>query len=183
MPDVNPTLNPESVTGDQALRLSYNQANMRIRVDAGVVVVTPSTPFPVVVSATDSSIKIGNGTGNFVAVNADGSINTEGTAVVTGTVNTNLLGLAAFQTSQYTVGTSAVQLTVVPLTNRSSMSIKVVTTTSSDVVYVGNSAAVTTSTGYPLFNGDSVQLDLDATQTVYVIGSSAGQEVFVMELG
>jgi hypothetical protein len=102
---------------------------------------------------------------------------------ITGTVSTNLKGLLAFQTSQYTVGTSATQLTVTPLTNRSSMSIKAVTTSSNDIVYVGNSNAVTNANGYPLFNGDSIQLDLTPAQAVWVIGTSAGQTVCVIEIG
>lgn len=101
----------------------------------------------------------------------------------TGTFQTNVTGLPSFQTSQYTVGLSAVQLTVTPLTNRSSISIKAITTTGSDVVYIGNSAAVTTSTGYPLFNMSSVQMDLTPSQAIWAIGTSTGQLVYALELG
>ena len=124
----------------------------------------------------------GSGSGNKLTVNADGSINTVGTSSVTGTVNTNLNGLLHFQTSQYTVGTSAVQVTVTPLTNRSSVSLKT-TTTSNSIVYVGNSSSVTTTTGYALFNGDSLQLDLTPTSQVWVISNNPGQIVYVLELG
>ncbi len=121
---------------------------------------------------------------NTLLVNPDGSIdvNTTGSSTVSGTVNTNLNGLTNFQTSQYSVGITAVQLTPTPLSNRSSVSIKAILT-GVNVVYIGNSSGVTTSTGYPLFNGDSVQFDLTASQTLYAISTGAAQTVCVAELG
>ena len=110
-------------------------------------------------------------------------VNSIGTSTVTGTVSTNLNGLTTFQTSQYTVGISAVQLTPTPLVGRSSMSIKVKSTTGTDMVYIGNSSSVTASTGYALFNGDSIQMDLTPAQVIWAIGTSAGQIVYVMEIG
>jgi hypothetical protein len=98
-----------------------------------------------------------------------------------GSINVDIEGLNSFQTSQYTVDITAVQLTPTPLANRSCISIKVKTTSSIDVVYVGN-ASVTSSTGFALFNGDSIQMDLTAAHSIYVIGTSAGQTVYVMEL-
>lgn len=106
---------------------------------------------------------------------------TSGSSVVSGTVNTNVLGLNVFQTSQYSVGLSAVQLTPAPLTNRSSMSVKA-TCTSSNAVYLGNSNAVTTSTGYPLFNGDVTNIDLTGSSQLWAIASAASQTVYVLEL-
>lgn len=128
---------------------------------------TMANSFPVVIASDQSTI----------------NVNSTGSSTVSGTVNTNLNGLNTFQTSQYTVGTSATQITVTPLTNRSSMSIKVRTAGATDVVYVGNSSGVTSSTGFPLFNGDSVQLDVTPAQATWVIGSAAGQTVYVLELG
>lgn len=108
---------------------------------------------------------------------------TSGTSTVTGTVNTNLNGLTGFATTQYVVGTTPVQLTPSPLTGRSSTSIKVVTTTPSDTVFIGPLNTVTISNGYPLFNGDSVQLDLTDAQTIWAVGTSAGQLVYTLEIG
>lgn len=110
-----------------------------------------------------------------------GTVSITGPVTVTGTVDTNLLGLNSFQTSQYAVGLTAVQLTPSPLANRTSMSIKVICTGIA-LVYIGNSAAVTTGTGYFLSNGDSIQLDLTPSQAVWAIASAAGQVVFVAEL-
>lgn len=135
-------------------------------------------------STVAGSVSITEG-GNTALVTSGGALTvvSTGSSTVSGTVNTNLNGLNNFQTSQYTVGTSAVQLTPTPLSNRSSLSIKVITTTASDIVYVGNSSGVTASTGYFLFNGDSIQLDLTPSDTIYAIGTSPGQIVAVMELG
>lgn len=130
-----------------------------------------------------TNVNIHDSSGNSLTSTAGAlNVNSSGTSTVSGTVSANINGLPTFQTSQYTVGTSAVQLTVTPLTNRSSMSIKVVTT-STNAIYVGNSSGVTTSTGYPLFNGDSLQLDLDPAQGVWVIASAAAQLAYVMEIG
>jgi len=146
--------------------------------------VTFAQPQEVVINAADDSIAIADKTAtNFLAINSDGSINVAGSSIVSGTVSTNQNGLAAFQTSQYSVGTSAVQLTVTPLANRKSVAIKAKTTTNYEVVYIGTTSGVTTSTGYPLFNGDSIQLDLTGATTIYAIGSSAGQLVYTLELG
>lgn len=175
----NPT--PSLLDPGQIIKRAFDDDNDALRVDA-TVLATLGTVEVVVDAASGDSIKIGDGLGHFASVNVDGSLNVTGTSTVSGTVSTNLNGLATFQTSQYTIGTSAVQLTVTPLTNRSSMSIKVVTT-GNNAIYIGNSSGVTTSTGFPLFNGDAIQLDLKSTQVIYAISSAAAQTAFVIELG
>lgn len=118
---------------------------------------------------------------NTMLVNNDGSINVSGISTVSGTVDTNLNGLTNYATTQYTVTTSVQQLTPIPLAGRSSMIIKVVTTSNTEAVYIGD-ASVTTVVGFPLFNGDSMQLDLTSFSSIYVIGTSPAQKVYVMEL-
>lgn len=116
-----------------------------------------------------------------VSVDSNGFINVNGTSVVTGTVTTDQAGLDAFQTSQYTVGVVAVQLAPTPLVNRSSISI----TISADpniAVYIGNSNAVTTSNGYPLYDGSTLQLDLTPTGSVWAICTTPGQIAAVLEI-
>lgn len=125
--------------------------------------------------------------GNLQALTLDPSgrllVDLTGSSTVTGTVSSNLLGLNSFQTSQYTIGSSAVQLTVSPLTNRSSMVVKVKTTTATDIVYVGATSSVTTSNGYALFSGDTLALDLTGTHQIWAIGSNTGQIVYILEIG
>lgn len=137
------------------------------------------------VQATEMGAVDSNGKLQALTVDPSGKllVDITGSSTVTGTVNANIEGLTSFKTSQYTIGTSAVQITPTPLTNRSSMSIKANTTSSLDIVYVGNSNAVTSSTGYALFAGDSIQLDLTPAQQIWAIGTSAGQIAYVMEIG
>lgn len=167
------------LSGDAVLRAAYDPPTESIKTTISANI---SGAQEVIINAVDDNIAIADPFGNFLVINPDGSINVSGTSTVTGTVDTNLNGLDNYKTTQYTVGTSAVQLTTSPLANRSSMNIKVVTTSNSEAVYIGN-ASVTTSTGFPLFNGDSIQLDLTPTSSIYAIGSAAGQKVYVIELG
>lgn len=105
------------------------------------------------------------------------------TNVSSGTVSVNLLGLNNLQTSQYIVGTSAVQITPTPLATRSSIGLKATTTSNIDAVFIGVTSSVTTSNGYPLFAGDTIQLDITSTGTLWAIGTSAGQKVYAIEIG
>lgn len=102
---------------------------------------------------------------------------------ISGTVNTNLNGLNGWQTSQVTVGTSAVQLDVSALANRTAAGVKALTTASNVIIYIGPSAAVTTSNGYPLFNGDSAQVDIKTTGQIWAIATVAGQTASLIEVG
>lgn len=155
----------------QVLTQSFDEATDRIRVDADLSVNIPGG-LEVSINATDDSIKIGNtATGPFLNVNNDGSVNVE------------IEGLPTFKTSQQTVGISAVQLTVSPLTNRSGVSIKAIIPTSTDIIYIGNSSSVTSSNGFPLFNNDSVSMDLTGSQQIWAIGSTTGLIACVLEIG
>jgi hypothetical protein len=132
---------------------------------------SPTNPLPV---AFDGTIDIG-----------DVSIVQGGNTLVVepnGTINVNLEGLSTFQTSQYPIGIAAVQITPTPMPDRSSIGFKAITT-SGAAIYIGNSAAVTVSTGYPLFNHDSLEMDLECSETIYAIGTAVGQTLCVVELG
>jgi hypothetical protein len=133
---------------------------------------------PIVLPGT-SSVSIVEG-GNTLEVNPDGSINVAG--ILTGNVTTDLNGLNFFQTSQYMVGLTAVQLGSTPLSNRSSLSVKVVCTLGA-IIYIGPTSGVTTANGYPLFNGDSVQLDLTPAHQLWAVASAAGQLACLLEIG
>lgn len=140
---------------------------------------------PTGVTAPTSATEIGgidpSGNLHAVSVDANGFVNVNGTSVVTGTVTTDQAGLDSFQTSQYTIGTSAVQLAPSPLANRSSISI----TISADpniAVYIGNSSSVTVSNGYPLYDGSTLQLDLTPSGNVWAISTIASQIAAVLEI-
>lgn len=162
-----------ALSGDAVLQQAYDPPTESIKVLATIT----SPP-------GGSDVNIHDAAGNALTSTAGAlNVNSSGTSTVSGTVNTNLNGLTAFQTSQYTVGTAAVQLAPTPLSGRSSLSIKVSTAGSQDVVYVGNSSGVTTATGYALFDGDSLQLDVTSASSVYAIASAAGQQIYVIEVG
>lgn len=110
------------------------------------------------------------------------NVNTTGSSTVTGTVTTEQAGLATYQTTQYTVGVIEVQLAPTPLVNRSSVSFKVHTTSANDFVLFAQAPGVAATNGYRLDDGESMQMDLTGTGNIYVIGSSTGQIVYLIEI-
>lgn len=128
-----------------------------------------------------SSVSIVQGS-NTATVDSGGNLHVTGTSTITGPVSTDLNGLANFKTTPYTIGTTAVQLATPALANRSSMSFKAVCS-GGQAIYIGNSGSVTTSSGYPLFNGESLQLDLTGATSPWAIASAAGQQLYVLEIG
>jgi hypothetical protein len=109
------------------------------------------------------------------------NVSTTGSSTVSGTVTSNTAGLTAFQTSQYSIGTSAVQLAPTPLSNRSSLSITIIAAINTPV-YIGNSSSVTSSNGYPLYNGSTMQLDLTPAGEVWAISTQATQTAAILEI-
>jgi hypothetical protein len=71
------------------IRSVYDVASNRLRVDAVATVATGI--IEVVITDTTDSIKIGDGSGTYLDINADGSINTKpvGTTAISGTVSTS----------------------------------------------------------------------------------------------
>lgn len=113
-------------------------------------------------------------------VNPDGSINVN-SGSSGGTTNSNIEGLNSFQTSQYIVGTTPVQITPTPLASRSSMSMRI-EASAGVPVYLGNSSAVSPTNGYPMYDGDTLAMDLTPTDTIYFVSTAPGQVVAVVEL-
>lgn len=116
--------------------------------------------------------------------NTSGSVSaTQGTSpwVISGTVTANIAGLAVFQTSQYATAITSIQITVTPLANRSSISLKAVCGNNT-AIFVGNSSLVTIATGYPLFNGDALQMDITGAHEIWVISNGASNILYALEL-
>lgn len=111
----------------------------------------------------------------------DGSINVNGGGGGGGNTNANIEGLNAFQTSQYIIGVTAVQVAPTPLVNRSSVSFRVEADRGIPI-YVGNNSSVTISTGYPLYDGDTLSMDLTPTDTIYAISTAANQVLAILEI-
>lgn len=125
-------------------------------------------------------IKSGN-SDNQLVINADGSINVNGGSGPGPAATVDMAGLNSFQTSQYTIGTSAVQLTPTPLANRSSVSFRVEADPNIPV-YIGNNSSVSTTNGYPLYDGDTLSMDLTPSDTMYAISTAPGQVIAVLEI-
>lgn len=75
-----------------------------------------------------------------------------------------------FQTGQQAVTGTATKL---PNLNTQNVCLKVIPA-GTQVVYVGSSAAVTTSTGYPLSAGDSVCMVVNNLNQIYVVATTTG---------
>lgn len=144
---------------------------------------------------SDGSINVNSGGGGTANVNIHDSagnnltstagaldVNTTGSSTVTGTVTSVQAGLDSFKTSQYTVGTSEIELTVPPLTGRSSISIKVKSSGPNDGVLYSQAPGTVATTGYLLDDGESMQLDLTDSGHIYVVGTASGQKLYVVEI-
>lgn len=116
-----------------------------------------------------------------VSVDANGFVNVNGTSVVTGTVTTHEAGLNTFKTSQYTIGTVEIQLTPTPLSNRSSICLKVVDIGANTIFFCQTPGAALTD-GFPLKSGDNVQLDLTSSGVIYAVSTAPGQLLYVLEI-
>lgn len=133
------------------------------------------------ISATEIAGIDPNGNLKAVSVDSNGFINVSGTSTITGPVTTQQEGLNSFQTSQYVINLTPVHLTATPLPNRSSISLTI-TADPGASVYIGNSSSVSTSTGYPLKDGSTIQLDLTSTGNIWAVSDIAGQTAAVLEI-
>lgn len=115
-----------------------------------------------------------------VAVDADGNIITSGTSTVTGSVN--VLGLTAFKTTIYDVDDlTIIQLFTVTFPNQSVVTVKAVCTGANYISIKEDNNPLTI--GWPLYNGDTLQMDLTGAQNIYAIASAAGQILHGIQMG
>jgi hypothetical protein len=82
---------------------------------------------------------------------------------------------SAFTTLQQTVGTTAVQLTAASTPVKTHPIVKA-PAANSGVVYVGNSDAVSPTTGMPLSAGDFMPVPVDDLNKIWLIASAADQK-------
>lgn len=166
------------LSGDQVLQSAYDPPTESLKVLGSFTLTGPLT-----ISDTTSSIKVGDGMGHLLKINSDGSINvtSTGSSTVSGTVATNENPLSNFETSQYTITASAQQLTPAPLTGRSSISLRV-TADPGSAVFIGKDNTVTVLTGYPLYNGDTLQMDLSTINQIWAVTDTATPIVYVLEI-
>lgn len=200
---------PSQLDSAQVLRHSFDDVNGRLRVETAATIVAGAVEVALDASTDSIAIKDPN-SGFALTVNADGSLNVvtnsatianvnlhdasgnpltstggalnvNSNSTITGTVLTKEAGSDDFKTSQYTIGLSVVQLAPVAIVGRTSLSIRV-DKSNTGAVYIGNSNAVTTSTGYPLFAGDTLGMDLSDSKSVYAIADTANQKIALLEI-
>jgi hypothetical protein len=173
---------PSKLDSQQILPAAFEESTGRLRTTATATI---SGITEVSINQADDSIRIGDGTNLITSTNVAGKQGLD-VNVISSTpsvADVNLNGLNAFQTTQYTLGLTATQLTPTPLTDRSSMIIKVSTTTPTEIVWINDNSGMTVGDSFPLFNGDTLQLDLTPLESVYVLATVAGQKVYVLEIG
>lgn len=182
--DINnklPTLGQKTSAGSVPVVIASDQSAIPV---TGTVVATGS---PTGVTAPAFAFEVAgiNPSGNLEGLLVDNSgaliVNSSGTSTVTGTVTSNVAGLTAFQTSQYSIGITAVQITPTPLANRSSISLTV-EAAPNVAVYIGTDNTVSTSTGYPLYDGSTIQLDLTPAGNIWAITATATQTIAALEI-
>lgn len=167
----------------QAIRGAYDEAEGRFRVETAATIINGAVEVAIDASTDNIQIRDPN-TGNNLKINVDGSINVSGISsiTITGTVTTDQAGLDSYKTTQYTVGTSEIQLAPTSLVGRSSVSFKVHTAESTDFVLFAQAPGQAATNGYRLDDGESMQMDLTASGNIYVIGSSVGQKIYLLEI-
>lgn len=95
------------------------------------------------------------------------------------TAETPLKALSTFEVNQANVTTTAA-LIIAPTANRRSLSIRALIA-NGQKVYIGPDAGVTTGSGYELAAGAAIDIDLDETESVYMISNSGTQRVCWLE--
>lgn len=97
-------------------------------------------------------------------------------------VETPIKALPGFKVTRTSMTAVAAPIVSAPLANRRSLSIRAICSGSA-IIYIGHNSSVTASTGYPLADGQAIDLDLDDTfTTIYGITSSGTQAVSVAEV-
>lgn len=119
-----------------------------------------------------------DGTYTSVTQDTDGNLDVNIGAVE---VEVPISSLSAGKTSQQTIGTSAVQVSITPLANRRSVSFKSLSS-NTDTIYIGFISGVTSGSGWPLDAGESMDLELDDTASFYAIAGAADQRLAILEL-
>lgn len=118
-------------------------------------------------SHTQDSVKIGDGT-DFLAINADGSINAQFTEA----------GYASWKVTTQAVGASEVQLVSTPLTGRTRVEIQ---NLGSKDVWIRQITGVSTSNGLKISKGSSFVEALDAGAAIFAISDGASADLRIAE--
>lgn len=95
-------------------------------------------------------------------------------------VDTPIESLTTFTTAGVTVLNSATRIDSSQLANRKAVSLKA-TTTNNKRIFIGEDNTVTTSTGYPLSAGASLDIDLTDDAEIWGIADGSSQSLFIIQ--
>jgi hypothetical protein len=88
----------------------------------------------------------------------------------------NIVGLVAWQVQQAAIALTSVQIATPALAGRKTISIKALAANTS-TIYIGPNSGVTSSNGYELAAGDTIDMEIDNTNAIWCIGAAIGQRV------
>lgn len=174
----NPTIS--QLDPGQIIKRVYDEANDQIR--TGATIVAEIGSIDVSISQVDDSIRIGDGTDLVTTTTIGSSTGLDVNVISSTATSVQIDGLDAFQSSVYTIDNITIlQLFNPAFTNRSVVTMKAVCTGTNYISIKENSNPLTI--GWPLFNGDTLQMDLKGTQNIYAIATAAGQILHGIEMG
>lgn len=130
-----------------------------------------------VVLATDVALPTGTNSVGQVTANAGTNLNTSALALE----STQAAQSSFDHGSKSSIGTSAVQITASSITAKKGVTVKAAIA-NTGTIYVGNSDVTNGTTdatdGFELGNGESVTIEVDNANKIYVIASTTSQKVF-----
>lgn len=159
---------------EQVVRQSFDEANDRLRVDASLTMGENE----VVINQADDSVAIGDGSDLYTGTTVTGKHGLD-VNIIAGSVTGEFSesGLKnAIKVQSFIVTDTVTAIPLVPLTNRNSMSIRIL---GSGTLYFGDSS-VTVASGYPKGTGEEISLDIkDNTSVQLYVVAESGQSVEV----
>jgi len=166
-----------AINGDGSLNATVTASDLDIRnllfatdkvdVSGSSVTVTASDLDIRDLTHASDSVKVGDGT-EFLAINADGSINTQSAKY------------AAMKNSQSDVTTTAAEVVATPMSGRQELTIQ---NEGSANIYLGFDNTVTSANGIKISKNSSATYLIPEGVDVWMIASSGSQDARFLELG
>lgn len=177
-----PAPTPSKLDQQQILQGAYDEASGELRVQANVTANISGTQ-EVLISHTDDSIQLGDGT-NLVTATPVGSdvgldVNIVG-GVVSGSFTQSGLSIG-IKTTRFTVTDTPQPIPATAFANRNTLSVRVL---GASTVYFGGNA-LTATNGYPKFQFEEISMDVtdDAGVNLYAVcDTGESSEIAILEI-
>lgn len=171
---------PSKLDFEQIIQGSYDESNGRLRVETEIATVTVGSNQEILITDDVDSIKVGDGSGTYLKINPDGSINTGITGTISGNFTPSGLHTKG-KVSTINITDTVSPLPSTPLTGRNSLSL---TNLSTDTLYIGFDTSVTpdrtigVTSGWEVGPNEGFSLDIQDNILIYGI-TQTGQTVLV----